>query len=30
LHCSKEWRLGHQLALNEALEPLPIALLVGS
>jgi (1->4)-alpha-D-glucan 1-alpha-D-glucosylmutase len=30
LHCSKEWQLGHQLALNEVLVPLPFALLVSS
>ena len=30
LHCSKEWRLGHQLALSKVLQPLPIALLVRS
>jgi (1->4)-alpha-D-glucan 1-alpha-D-glucosylmutase len=30
LHCSKEWRLGHQLALSKVLELLPIALLVRS
>jgi (1->4)-alpha-D-glucan 1-alpha-D-glucosylmutase len=30
LHCSKEWQLGRQLALNEVLVPLPFALLVSS